>query len=108
MDVRVGTGPFTLSCRREAAPEDIQMGEVLNVMIRPEDILVGDHDTAAAGTNVFHAMVKSSTFTGGRSSCELMTGDVCILAELHGQRILTEGERIKVGVPVERLKAFAR
>jgi hypothetical protein len=53
-------------------------------------------------------MVKSSTFTGGRSSCELMTGDVCILAELHGQRILTEGERIKVGVPVERLKAFAR
>jgi iron(III) transport system ATP-binding protein len=107
IDVQVESSPFTLSCRRDAAPEGIRMGEVLNIMIRPEDILVGDPDTAAAGANVFHAMVKSSTFTGGRSSCELMAGDVCILAELHGQRILAEGERIKVGVPVERLKAFA-
>jgi ABC-type Fe3+/spermidine/putrescine transport system ATPase subunit len=104
--INVKTGAITLSCRRRAAPEQVRVGDRLNVMIRPEDILVGE-ETAAAGTNVFEAEVKVSTHTGGRATCELHAGDARILAELHGRRALASGSRVRVGVRIDHIRAFA-
>jgi hypothetical protein len=78
------------------------------VIIRPEDVLVGDRDTAAAGANVFDARVDLATFTGGRSTCELIAGNMRVVAELQGLRRLVQGETVKVGVLAERIRAFAR
>jgi iron(III) transport system ATP-binding protein len=104
--VKFNSGPITLSCRRRAAPEQVRVGDRLDVMIRPEDILVGD-DTAAAGANVFEVKVEMSTHTGGRSTCELLAGDTRILAELHGRRVLPPGSQVTVGVRIDHVKAFA-
>jgi ABC-type sugar transport system ATPase subunit len=84
----------------------VRVGDRLDVMIRPEDILVGD-DTAAAGANVFEVKVEMSTHTGGRSTCELLAGDTRILAELHGRRVLPPGSQVTVGVRIDHVKAFA-
>jgi len=106
--VQIKSGPITLLCRRQAAPEQVRIGDQLDVLIRPEDVLVGDQDAAAAGHNVFHAQVELSTHTGSRSTCELTAGNNRIIAELHGHRILPPGGTVKVGVHIDRVKAFAR
>jgi iron(III) transport system ATP-binding protein len=104
--VTIQAGTITLSCRRRAAPDQVRVGDRLDVMIRPEDILVGE-DAAAAGANVFDVQVALSTHTGGRSTCELRAGEARIIAELHGRRVLTPGSRIKAGVRIDHVKAFA-
>lgn len=104
----VRAGPITMMCRRPAAPTDVRVGDEVDLLIRPEDVLVGEEDARAAGANVFTARVDLSTHTGGRCTSELIAGDVRLVAELHGQRILTAGDTVKVGVPLDRIKAFAR
>ena len=105
--VQIKSGPITLLCQRQSAPEQVRIGDRLDVLIRPEDVLVGDHGAAAAGDNVFQAQVELSTHTGGRSTCELIAGNARIIAELHGQRIMTPGDQVKVGVSIDRVRAFA-
>jgi iron(III) transport system ATP-binding protein len=106
--VRIKVGPISLSCRRQAVPASVRVGDQLDVVIRPEDVLVGEQDTAAVDGNVFEARVDLATFTGGRSTCELTSGDVRIVAELHGLRQLAQGDMVKVGVHANDVKAFAR
>jgi len=106
--VRIKAGAITLSCHRQAAPTSVRVGDQLDVVIRPEDVLVGDQDTLGAGGNVFEARVDLATYTGGRSTCELTAGNVRIVAELHGQRRLAQGETVKVGAHPSHVKAFAR
>ena len=105
--IKVTSGPITLFCRRRAAPQQLRLGDRLDVMIRPEDILVVD-DNPAMGVNVFEAEVGLSTHTGGRCSCLLVVGDRRITADLHGRHLLKPGDRIKVGVHMDHVKAFAR
>jgi iron(III) transport system ATP-binding protein len=106
--VKVQAGPISLACLRTNVPITARVGDRLDVVIRPEDVLVGEHDAGTAGANVFEARVDLATFTGGRSTCELMAGDVSVIAELQGQRRIAQGQTLKVGVPAERIRAFAR
>ncbi|HEY4134160.1 MAG TPA: ABC transporter ATP-binding protein [Alphaproteobacteria bacterium] len=106
--VRIKTGPISLSCRRQAVPAAVSVGDRLDVVIRPEDVLVGEQDTAGVGGNLFEARVEMATFTGGRSTCELTAGGVRIAAELHGLRQLAPGDMVKVGVHASDVRAFAR
>ena len=105
--VKIASGPLTLVCRRRAAPQQLRLGDRLDVMIRPEDIRVMD-DCAATDMNVFEAQVGLSTHTGGRCTCVLLVGDRKITAELHGRHMLMPGNRVKVGVHIDHVKAFAR
>ena len=105
--ITVTSGPLTLFCRRRAAPQQLRLGDRLDVMIRPEDILVVG-DSPAMGVNVFDAEVGLSTHTGGRCSCMLVVGDRRITADLHGRHLLKPGDRIKIGVHMDHVKAFAR
>lgn len=105
--VEVTSGVIRLLCHREAAPEGVRIGDKLDIVIRPEDVLVGEQDTQAPGLNVFEARVEVSSFTGGRSTCELVAGDTQLVAELHGQRLLAKGEKVKVGVHIDSVKPFA-
>ena len=76
-------------------------------MIRPEDILVVG-DAPERDVNVFDATVGLSIHTGDRNTCELLVGDRPISAELHGRHVLKQGNRVKVGVRIDHVRAFAR
>ncbi len=104
--MQVTSDGIVLSCHREALPGPVRVGDRVNIIVRPEDVLVGEQEAQAAGPNVFEARVESSSFTGGRSTCELMAGEIQIVAELHGQRLLPVGESVKVGVHIDRVKPF--
>lgn len=106
-DVKIAAGPLTLFCRRRAAPRQLRIGDRLDVMIRPEDILVVG-DAPERDVNVFEATVGLSIHTGDRNTCELLVGGRPISAELHGRHVLKPGNRVKVGVRIDHVKAFAR
>jgi iron(III) transport system ATP-binding protein len=106
--VKIQAGPIALTCLRTNVPVTTRVGDRLDVVIRPEDVLVGDRDAAAAGANVFEARVDLATFTGGHSTCELIAGNMRIVAELQGQRRIAQGQTVKVGVSADRIRAFAR
>ncbi|MDH3242112.1 MAG: ABC transporter ATP-binding protein [Alphaproteobacteria bacterium] len=102
----VTSGRIVLSCIREALPGPLNLGDLVDIVVRPEDVMVGDREAEAAGSNTFEARVETSSFTGGRSTCELSAGDIQIVAELHGQRLLPVGDSVKVGVLIDRIKPF--
>ena len=108
INVPLRSSKLTLACRRYAMSAAVQPGDRLDVLIRPEDVLVGERDAAEAGQNVFDAQVDAATFVGGRSTFEFLVDDLRIQAELPGQRLLHRGERVKVGLPVDRIRVFVR
>jgi iron(III) transport system ATP-binding protein len=104
--LQITADSIVLTCHRSAVGEQVRLGDRVDIVVRPEDVLVGDQEVAAAGANVFEARVEASTCTGGRSTCELTTGSSLLFAELHGQRLLPVGETVKVGIHIDRIKPF--
>ena len=107
IDVPAGGTVLRLTCRTHAAPAGVAAGDHLDVMIRPEDVLVDARDLVDAGDNVFEATLDVATFAGGRSTLEFSVDALRITAELPGRRPLGPGARVTVGVPIDRIHVFA-
>lgn len=104
-DSRVDTsfGKLEVGYIEESAKED------LNVSIRPEAIRIGKKK--AAKDNIFEAKVVRSTYLGEQEHIIVSLGEEKEVKALYtnpGERMHEAGETIKISIPPEGIRAFAK
>ena len=88
--------------------EDLKRGGELLIFIRPNDIQLLDLDDERAKDNAFEGLIESTTYLGDKVDYRIRSGNNLELrVQARGMSGYTRGDRVKVHLPVDRVKAIA-
>ncbi len=102
--IRVTSGTLIVSASSDAAPDQLAVGDEVDICVRPEDVVV--HQTASSAINSFPVEVERTTFLGGYGRSFFRLGDTRLEAEAHGVAFFGVGDSVFVELPPDGVKLF--
>lgn len=99
---------ITIGSIQLPVPQPPQTGDEKEILvgIRPDAIKAGEGATRFPQNWRLDAEVIVAEIVGGQSLLEFKTGGISMVAELDGRHLLRSGEKIVVGIDLERLLFF--
>jgi iron(III) transport system ATP-binding protein len=94
-DSTVTTALGNLKC---SLPGSLSVGEIVTVMFRPEDVVIGGA-LASGSDNVFPATVEEAMFVGSRFQCQFSVNRHKIHGEVSKTQTLEPGQQVMVEIP---------